>query len=223
MLTTLALTLVLSTPADGGAPLPAVAVEPITLHVTQTKLVLTVGTTTLAPLPVTRDASHGLDVTKLREKLREIAEHLPDQHSLTVVQSPGLTDADLQRVVSACGEERFPNVAVRRAAPGEAPPTETPPTPVELTVVGELDKPVVQKVLDANRGDVDACFKGRKATRAAVKLIVSPRGQVISAAVVQDTVADADLSACLAKAVGRWTFPKPKKGSVVITAPFSAP
>lgn len=223
MLTTLALALVLSTPPDAGAPLPGLPVETITLHATTTQLVLTVGTTTLAPLPVTRDAKRGLDLTKLREQLREIVEHLPDQHSLTIVQSPGLTDADLQQIVRVCGEERFPSVAVRRAAPGEVPPDETPPTPTELAVVGELEPAVVQKVLDAHRADVTGCLKGRKAKRIAVKLIVDGKGQVINAAVQQDTGADAELSACVAKAVGRWTFPKPKKGSVVITAPFSAP
>lgn len=211
--------LLLSAAPDAGVAQP---VQAVTLHVTGKKVVITVGATTLQPLTVTRDAKGGLDVTQLRDTLREVARGLPEQHSVAVVQAMAATDDDVQRVATACSDEHLANVVVRRAAPGEAAPEPTPLPPTELTVVGALDKAAVQKVLDQHRADVDACFKGKKPSRLAVKLIINPSGAVVSAGVVQESPPDPQLSGCIANAVGRWAFPKPAKGLVTITAPLGA-
>jgi hypothetical protein len=50
---------------------------------------------------------------------------------------------------------------------------------------------------------------------------ISPTGKVPVAVVAESTVADANVGSCMAKAVRRWTFPKPTDGaSVIVTYPF---
>lgn len=54
-----------------------------------------------------------------------------------------------------------------------------------------------------------------------VKFLVGPDGRVRTASLVQTTLANAELEACLINAVRQWSFEPPKTGGVaIVTAPF---
>ena len=94
-------------------------------------------------------------------------------------------------------------------------------------VKGALDKDIIRRIVRAHINEVRYCYnqglvrdpnlKGR----VSVQFTIGPTGKVPVAVVQQSSLKDRDVANCVAKAVKRWTFPKPQGGgNVVVTYPF---
>lgn len=94
-------------------------------------------------------------------------------------------------------------------------------------VRGPLDRDIVRRIVRAHINEVRYCYNqgltrdpGLKG-RVSIQFTVGPTGAVPVAVVSQTTLADRDVSQCVAKAVKRWKFPRPRDaGNVVVTYPF---
>ena len=94
-------------------------------------------------------------------------------------------------------------------------------------VRGSLSKEVIRRIIRRHINEVRFCYEQELnarpdlSGRIAVKFIVSPTGTVQTAAVASSSMGNAKVEQCIAKAVGRWTFPAPDGGGiVVVTYPF---
>jgi hypothetical protein len=95
------------------------------------------------------------------------------------------------------------------------------------TVVGSLDKDAVRRVVRRHMNEVKYCYEAGLAKdptlegKVTIVLTIGPSGDVSTATVKDDTLADASVGKCIAKAVARWTFPAPVGGGmVVVKYPF---
>ncbi|MBZ0121696.1 MAG: AgmX/PglI C-terminal domain-containing protein, partial [Sandaracinaceae bacterium] len=94
------------------------------------------------------------------------------------------------------------------------------------SVVGALDREVVQRVVRSHLEEVRLCYEqglDRDANLAGVvevSFVVDPTGTVPSAAVRRTTIDDPSVGECIRRAVLRWRFPHPRGGSVTINYPF---
>ncbi len=97
----------------------------------------------------------------------------------------------------------------------------------KASVKGALDKDIIRRIVRAHINEVRHCYnqglvrdpnlKGR----VAVQFTIGPTGKVPVAVVAQSSLKDSSVANCVAKAVKRWTFPKPQGGgNVVVTYPF---
>jgi len=97
----------------------------------------------------------------------------------------------------------------------------------KATVNGGLDKDIVRRIVRAHINEVRHCYnqgltkdQGLKG-RVAVQFTIGGTGKVPTAVVSNTTLKDASVGNCIAKAVRRWKFPKPRGGgSVIVTYPF---
>ncbi|MEZ4381205.1 MAG: TonB family protein [Nannocystaceae bacterium] len=94
-------------------------------------------------------------------------------------------------------------------------------------IQGALDKDVIRRIVRARINEVRHCYNRGLAKdpsiqgRVAVQFSITGGGKVPTAVVVESTVADPEVGRCIAKAVRRWSFPKPDGGgSVIVTYPF---
>lgn len=95
------------------------------------------------------------------------------------------------------------------------------------TVTGSLDKDIIRRIVRAHINEVRTCYNiGLKkdptlAGEVTIAFTISGTGTVSSATVKDDTVPDAKVGKCIAKAVKRWVFPKPTGGGLVaVRYPF---
>jgi outer membrane biosynthesis protein TonB len=94
-------------------------------------------------------------------------------------------------------------------------------------VKGALDKDIIRRIVRSHINEVTYCYNQGLARdpnlkgRVAVQFTIGPTGTV-PVAVVQDTdLKDRNVASCVAQAVKRWKFPKPRGGgNVVVTYPF---
>lgn len=93
-------------------------------------------------------------------------------------------------------------------------------------VTGSLDTDLVRRIVRAHINEIRHCYNQGLARdpnlkgRVAVKFTIGPKGDILAAELSESTVRDADVGACIVKAVKKWTFPKPAGGPVIITYPF---
>jgi TonB family protein len=95
------------------------------------------------------------------------------------------------------------------------------------TAIGSLSKEAIRRVIRQHLNEVRFCYEQKLAVkpdlegRVAVKFVIAPDGSVKGSKVDSSTVNDAEVEACIAKAVARWTFPIPPDGGLVVaTYPF---
>lgn len=100
-------------------------------------------------------------------------------------------------------------------------------TSTEPTVLGSLDKALVQQVINQNRGQTQYCYKSQLEQSpqlhgtVTMKFAISASGSVATSSVESTTTNNKELESCLEARVRTWTFPKPTGGGVVIvTYPF---
>jgi outer membrane biosynthesis protein TonB len=124
------------------------------------------------------------------------------------------------------------------SGPG-SPPTPTTPIlldpfpskipkvkPSTATVTGSLDKDIIRRIVRAHINEVRYCYNQGLARdpslsgKVSIQFTISTTGSVAVSKVADSTIADEGVSNCIAKAVKRWTFPKPTGGIVVVTYPF---
>jgi tetratricopeptide (TPR) repeat protein len=94
-------------------------------------------------------------------------------------------------------------------------------------VKGALDKDIIRRVVRAHINEVRYCYNQGLVRdeslrgRIAVQFTIGPTGKVPVAVVQKSKLSDRNAPQCIAKAVRRWTFPKPQGGgNVVVTYPF---
>jgi len=94
-------------------------------------------------------------------------------------------------------------------------------------VQGALDKDIVRRIMRAHVNEVRHCYHQGLARnpvlrgRVRVAYTIGSEGSVLHTAVLDSTVADADVGTCITKAIMRWRFPKPQGGgSVNVVMPF---
>lgn len=94
-------------------------------------------------------------------------------------------------------------------------------------VMGSLDKELIRKVIQMNRGQIRYCYESllnrfpKLGGKVSVKFVITATGSVASSSVAQSTAGNAELETCVAGRVRTWKFPEPKGGGVVVvTYPF---
>jgi len=94
-------------------------------------------------------------------------------------------------------------------------------------VQGDLDKDIIRRIVRAHINEVRHCYSQGLANdpalegRVSVQFTINPTGKVPVAVVQESTLSDAQVANCIAAAVKRWTFPKPKdEGNAIVTYPF---
>ncbi len=95
------------------------------------------------------------------------------------------------------------------------------------TVRGALSKEIIRRVIRRHSNEVRYCYQkglqGDPAMAGQVKVgfTISPSGQVTGARVSGSSLGDAEVEECVTEAVGRWQFPQPKGGGMVmVNYPF---
>jgi TonB family protein len=94
-------------------------------------------------------------------------------------------------------------------------------------VRGSLDKEIIRRIIRRHINEVKYCYeKELSATpnlngRVMIQFTISATGQVVASVVQNSTVGNRTVEGCIAQAVRRWMFPKPKGGGIVIVSyPF---
>jgi TonB family protein len=90
----------------------------------------------------------------------------------------------------------------------------------------EYDPALIRRVVHAHRAEVRFCYERSLLAhpqldgRLMMQFTVATSGRVTASAVTSSTVGDPAVGACVAQAIGRWTFPAPRGGSILIRYPF---
>jgi hypothetical protein len=94
-------------------------------------------------------------------------------------------------------------------------------------VKGSLDKDIIRRIVRAHINEVRYCYNQglvrdpTLAGKVSIQFTIGASGSVAVATVADSTLSDEKVASCIAKAVKRWTFPKPTGGgAVVVTYPF---
>lgn len=91
---------------------------------------------------------------------------------------------------------------------------------------GKLDKEIIRKVVQAHITEVRWCYmaglarNAELAGRFVVDFEIAATGEVSRAEIRESTLADAQVTACVAEAVRQWKFPRPEGGAVSVMYPF---
>ena len=90
-----------------------------------------------------------------------------------------------------------------------------------------LSRSVADGELRAHINEVRLCYNQglvrdpELSGKVSIQFTIGASGSVASATVADSTLSDENVANCIAKAVKRWTFPKPTGGGVVaVTYPF---
>ena len=90
------------------------------------------------------------------------------------------------------------------------------------SVRGSLDREIIRRIVRRHLNEIRYCYQrhGATASRSTVQFTIAPTGQVVASGVTTSSGSSA-VDGCIARAVGRWLFPKPKGGGVVVVSyPF---
>ncbi len=97
----------------------------------------------------------------------------------------------------------------------------------EAVFAGGLSREEIQRVIDRTMGQMKYCYEReiQKSPDLEGKLLtrftISPDGTVATSDVVQNTMHNAQVAACVQRIISRMAFPKPRGGGVVaVTYPF---
>ena len=94
-------------------------------------------------------------------------------------------------------------------------------------VRGALDKQIIRRIIRRHINEVKYCYQKELQTRpgldgrVVILFTIAGTGQVVMARVQQSTMKNRNVETCIARAVRRWLFPKPRGGGIVIVSyPF---
>ena len=94
-------------------------------------------------------------------------------------------------------------------------------------VHGALDKEIIRRIIRRHINEVKYCYQKELQVkpglygRVVIQFTISGTGQVVMAVVQSSTMNNRNVETCIARAVRRWLFPKPKGGGIVIVSfPF---
>jgi TonB family protein len=94
-------------------------------------------------------------------------------------------------------------------------------------VRGSLSKEIIRRIIRRHINEVRYCYQVELQAnpdlygRVIVRFVIQPNGQVATARVASSTMNNRRVERCIAQAVRRWLFPKPRGGGIVIVSyPF---
>jgi biopolymer transport protein ExbD len=94
-------------------------------------------------------------------------------------------------------------------------------------VEGNLDGDIIRRIVRAHINEVRSCYNAGLTKnpelegRVTIDFVIASTGKVGDSKVAENTLSDENVGACIAKAVKRWTFPKPGGGGEVeVSYPF---
>jgi TonB family protein len=94
-------------------------------------------------------------------------------------------------------------------------------------VRGAMDKGIIRRIIRRHINEVKYCYQKELQAnpllqgRLVIRFTIAATGQVEVSRVRSSTLGNAEVEQCIAMAVRRWLFPKPKdRGAVVVTYPF---
>ena len=94
-------------------------------------------------------------------------------------------------------------------------------------VRGSLDKEIIRRIIRRHINEVKYCYQKELQAkpdlygRVVIQFTIAATGQVVASVVQQSTMNNPSVEGCIAQAVRRWLFPKPKGGGIVIVSyPF---
>ncbi len=96
----------------------------------------------------------------------------------------------------------------------------------QAIVSGALDRDVIRRIVRAHINEVRYCYNQGLTRdpglggRVTTNFTIDASGKVTAAVVADTTLKDAAVETCINQAIRRWTFPKPKSGTVEVTYPF---
>lgn len=140
---------------------------------------------------------------------------LPDEHASE--DTPAAPNAAPEPVPG----DPEPDLLVRGP---EAPIPGTRPDAPEVR--GSIDRDLVRRIVRSHAGDVKRCYDRGLARdpalagRFVLDFVIDRRGKVPRAEVIDSTLPDPEVGACVARAALRWKFPTNPFGDVGIRYPF---
>lgn len=94
-------------------------------------------------------------------------------------------------------------------------------------VRGALDKRIIRRIIRRHLNEVRYCYQQQLQANprlrgcVVVQFSIAGTGQVVASSVRSSTLGNARVERCVAAAVRRWLFPRPRdRGSVVVSYPF---
>ncbi|MFH1130438.1 MAG: AgmX/PglI C-terminal domain-containing protein, partial [Pseudomonadota bacterium] len=97
----------------------------------------------------------------------------------------------------------------------------------QAQVRGALDKEIIRRIIRRHINEVKHCYSKELQGspnlegRVVIQFTISPTGQVVVSQVQNSTMQNQAVESCIAQAVRRWLFPKPRGGGIVIVSyPF---
>lgn len=97
----------------------------------------------------------------------------------------------------------------------------------KITKISGMDKDIIRRIVRNHFREVTHCYNQGLVRdpnlegRVAIQFSIGPTGKVMLAAVTENTSGDQNVGNCIAKAVKRWTFPKPTTGgTAMVNYPF---
>ncbi len=94
-------------------------------------------------------------------------------------------------------------------------------------VRGSLDKEIIRRIIRRHINEVKYCYQKELQAnpdlygRIIIQFTIAATGQVMASVVQKSTMKNKKVEGCIAQAVRRWLFPKPKGGGIVIVSyPF---
>lgn len=101
------------------------------------------------------------------------------------------------------------------------------PGGTSMDVRGSLSREVITRIVRRHQREIRTCYerglmrRPELSGRVTVSFVISPTGTVESASIASTTLEDAQVEACIVRAVRTWTFPAPDGGGVVsVNYPF---
>jgi hypothetical protein len=100
----------------------------------------------------------------------------------------------------------------------------------EVNIRGALDKDLIRKVVERNKGQIQFCYDtklqlrrgGKPSGRVMAFWRIAPSGRVVETRSISSTMQDAGFEQCLMDRIRTWIFPEPKGGgSVNVEYPFT--
>lgn len=142
-----------------------------------------------------------------------------------------IATSKLQRREQACDDEPGLGLIGKDSDPGFGGRGQRiPKVQQEKAQIGEgLDQDIIRRIVRAHVNEVRSCYNAglrehpELAGRVTIAFMIGANGKVGVSTVQQDTLEPADeaVGRCIAKAVKRWMFPKPKDGATVsVVYPF---
>lgn len=97
---------------------------------------------------------------------------------------------------------------------------------IQEPLIGEINPNLVKKVISKNQYDLQLCYElalrrnGQAKGRMQWRWRIDTRGKPSDIALVSSAIKDEPMKRCVRKKIAKWSFPRPKRGSVEVEYPF---